>query len=65
MFNDKLEICYATVFIDNKSKNVFCEFQHAPGEAETVKAKQAMEREAMKSNVKHNHFVLTMEFSNQ
>ena len=43
---------YVSVFIDSISKKVFCEFQHAPGAAETVKAKQAMEREAMKSDVK-------------
>ena len=50
--NNKLKMFYVTVFIDSISKKGFCEFQRAPGAAETVKAKQAMEREAMKSDAK-------------
>ena len=44
--NSKDKIFYVTVFVDSISKKVFCEFQHSTGAAETIKAKQNMERDA-------------------
>ena len=53
--NNEQKVFYVTIFVDNVSNKVFCDFQHSSKE-ETILAKRSMEREAAKSGIKIKSF---------